>query len=440
MPPDGLLPGERLADAGHAVNGAPPASIRDNSADATMYEGYPLAELEAIAQVAQSDVEGALARRRGERDMDTILAAARREYPRTFGGHEVARTGPFALTLFFTAALEESLESVLSSVDLKHLQESEVLVRSVSTSENDLLATYEAISERLRADPAFAGAYASHGVSTEDNVVRLVMRGYDDSEAKDLQAMLQLPGLLIEAEGPSNKIEPTACHSRDDCDWIRAGVGLLSAYAACTTGFTTLDTGGSGRYILTNAHCSGNRLNVNWHQGISSYRYFIGQNNRSVDRIFGRQADGTYVGYDATRVQDSSTAVSTRPYAYHRDNAKDYAIRGLGGTVNAGTYLCFSGAASGDAECGPAGYGPVSYTYVAGNGNTYSVPNNYYFSEKCSNPGDSGGPVYASNIAYGITTARNSGVFKTCSFSASGYYLPVIYVLEPLNLSLVLAP
>lgn len=403
------------------------------------YRGYAVVELEAVAESIDGSLDEAVDLRNDQLAFGSIIRAAQATHAESFGGYEVrtedARTSLVLLQFTRASDAEGLREQLVHGVP----QAAQVTTEYVEHTERLLLDTYAKLNT-MWAEFIEAGVEPSEfTVERRANTVFFYVPDLTDEQRVMAEDLFEgLPVTVAESIGT---IEPMSCVSREDCNDLRGGIGT-NASGSCTLGFAGADKTTGARYMVTAAHCSRYNTGVTFHQGYYSDNYLIGTNDRDADAFFGTCGGPDTCGYDTTRVRDSSSQVTTNPLVYHRGTAKDYKLKSLGNPNQqiAGANYCYSGyiraANNNDSvACASAGCGPTTAAY-----DDHVWPNNYFFDSICSDPGDSGAPVYVSNQLVGQITARRNGpIFGSCTFGAGGIYTPAQYALAALNLNMVQA-
>lgn len=238
--------------------------------------------------------------------------------------------------------------------------------------------------------------------------------------------------LVVEGTAPELAQAVEACTSRFDCVPLRGATDLLTvdssgaAIYECSSGF-------SGRYgtqaaMITAGHCGRNG---------SSFVH-------SADLV-GQGRNKRFTGTtDALVIPITNPVLTNRPLIYQRTNptVNNYRIIGMRSTSYdaVGQIICHSGLTT-NVRCGHIGSLDARYTLEDEFGATGDF-NHIRVDDTCSLPGDSGGPIYASQRARGILSASNfindsQGGQPRCSSVPRTYWSAIGNVLPRVNATLI---
>jgi hypothetical protein len=215
-------------------------------------------------------------------------------------------------------------------------------------------------------------------------------------------------GSMLSTYTVTGRPRPTACgteNNRLTCDTpLRAGVWIAGGETACTLGFLARSRSDNTLYGLTAGHClKDESATTTWYTYDRSgntrtdvgtmHRFVYGEGDAGLinigidedDKALQHQIDAC--GCSWVLVLDSSDTTRN----------EQYPIYGTGNGVE-GLRVCHTGAANGT-NCGQV----VRLGVTSSTGVRNLVETNY-----CGGDGDSGGPVYAGNIAYGLHQGKLS--------------------------------
>lgn len=208
---------------------------------------------------------------------------------------------------------------------------------------------------------------------------------------------------------------------------LRGGVGINSDNGVgCTAGFTAKKPDGT-KWVLTAGHC----LTA---AGFNPWQWWWTSNANGATRPVRGAAQGWWYGgghADHAVLSVDYGAENPQNWVYAKATSPAYTITSSApGPALWGTYLCKSGRTSGH-MCGTVLSPFQTVTYKSGVTVKGMVKATIF---TCK--GDSGGPVYASHKAYGITSG------STLEFGSCGshvYFTPVSTALAELGVQLMLA-
>ncbi len=202
----------------------------------------------------------------------------------------------------------------------------------------------------------------------------------------------------------TDQVSPEAC-SFPYCDPpLRAGVRVGAV--GCTLGFLGRSQSDGKLYAFTAGHClDGAASTTYWTQFANGDRHNIGPRHNYV-----LGADG-----DAGIIRVTNEAGwNARAWVYVQASTGNDGVAGTGydpdypiladGASSLNMRVCKSGVSSDRTSCGRVKELGVTVTYTSGQTIRGLARTSY-----CSLGGDSGGPVYAGNTAYGIHVAGGTG-------------------------------
>lgn len=216
------------------------------------------------------------------------------------------------------------------------------------------------------------------------------------------------PRVLIRTGLPGP--EQAAC-TRENCAFSMRGG--LQFDPLCTTGFSAFGPSSGRRFALTAGHCS----NTTWTHGGFAY----GRTDRrdpvddAVDaqRVVHAFNNWQHVGLIWVAAGDQ------RPVRFFQRHAN----------IMIGTQVGKSGRST-DTTRGTIQ--TVDYSPVNGNGNGAFATTNY-----CSTGGDSGGPVFRNDVAWGLHSGSNSGNVPCGTAGHFAYFSVIDFVLTRLSVQLI---
>ena len=236
---------------------------------------------------------------------------------------------------------------------------------------------------------------------------------------------------IREQDASSLVVTPQACiaESKICGNPMRGGVGMwpsgttscCSPPAHCTAGFKATGKSNGERYVLTAGHCGESITHWMSFDDAIQPRYlgYVEQYNNSTSDYAKIRASGTFwdkpswpsmVGYWGT---DQERSISSEAYSY------------------IGQWVCHAGANSG-ASCGTVT--AQDMTVPQPDGPQYHQTE---FQTICTKGGDSGGPVFAGNVALGIMAGNNVGVEgqNPPYCGEKGYYTEVTEATDAMDVS-----
>jgi hypothetical protein len=282
------------------------------------------------------------------------------------------------------------------------------------------LADLQSMQESLTADIAYVNEGSIEPVDARVNepknrVVVMVPPGVEltDRQQDYVDRALESP-MVMREETPTKGIGRTCaqqgilvCNAP-----LRGGTNLfLNGSFGCTAGFNTRDAGGTA-YLMSAGHCFDPRV-----QSIPvGSRMLDGINHY----IGGRHAARFDTGGDfgIVRINDpGASGWNIRAWVAVTNSQSDgdvagstvnweYPIRTTGGTLDF-MRVCTTGAARAQTSCGRVTNRDTPFTYTAPGWGEVRVAH-LASANFCGQGGDSGGPVYADNIAYGLHVTGTS--------------------------------
>lgn len=376
----------------------------------TPYTAADVSERAAHLDVSLNEADLRLRLERASIGIEPMLIEA---FPDTFAGMWLETEGSPGLTVALTKGAEAALPVIRSMFAIPEA------VRTVGVEHS--LADLLALQRRLMLDRSalqaealpLVHALAPTGgnydldVDTHRNTVVVHLEDRTDALAS---AFAELYGTeMLTVEG--NRGSPHC--SISDCRYtLRGGLRVEDRYGSdCTSGFSAVS--GSTYFMLSAAHCSS-----------APARHHAGEYYGSVDREleYGRvDAERHYRPWPSPWYISASILVDStdiRPIRYHiswENTAR-------------GTWVGKSGEETGTTR------GHITSKYhspwwVADS-------NRFLKAEYCTEVGDSGGPVFNTNTAYGI----NSGGVECSHPDAWGTFGNVVYAKDALGVSILASP
>jgi streptogrisin C len=338
--------------------------------------GMPMTPIEETAIAAQDELGRAAA------PLLTYLD----EHDDDFGGNRWDRSGDDLRLVVATTpnTTSEELTSVASLTPEGLLVQFDAVQHSLRSLRDS--------QARLRSDYDRLGVVESYPDVARNELHIVVL---DDSVESELADLVAVP-VAVRLGRP---VETTACASRSNCTPYRGGIYLDSVYTLCTWGFNVREQLTNAKYLVTAGHCgktgSGlkhNGITVSGSGGVNSDSYeFLGSANS-----------------DSMRAPKSTASGWSTPYdIIFADGVTARYIFAVKGSALQGPSVCFSGRTSGY-KCGTIVQRDIdavlSRSFV--DGKTQHVYHMIRMSRTTSG-GDSGGPVFQDNDAYGIVTASD---------------------------------
>lgn len=406
---------------------AAPSATENDPAAAQLAQDYGLSYTEAIRRVERQTRVAALAA-----DLTAAL-------PDKFGGLWTDQANGGGVVVYTTAPDRRFAQSARNAG-----LDSDVSFRSATHARSLLTAAYEYIAARLEAAQS---PDAPLGVSDDQgrNVVSL-----DSAPGKALTPVQQ--SLYDDARNRFGdavvRSEVPVAQAGAGCAWpscdapLRGGLWINPTTSSgnlqyCTSGFNVVSRSDGKAYLLTAGHCMNDGLT--WYEKqLDGIWHTIGSRQNSY---FSSTGDAAIVAVANPAGWSPQGIVYVRASggAYPTTENPSYSVKYLG-SANTGDYVCHTGATIGT-RCGQVQIPLASWTYDSVTvGNLAKVG---YTS--CA--GDSGGPSYRANTAYGIMVALSSdagtvlgpnGYYQTCGFTS--WYSLISPALNNLNVGLLAGP
>ncbi len=198
---------------------------------------------------------------------------------------------------------------------------------------------------------------------------------------------------------------------------LRGGVeiGEDGFITDCTAGFKATGRTNSNRYVVSAGHCA--------LLGGSNVQYWMSKDSKDIERYLGYTEQAQWgKGTDLLKINANGTYWDVSPWPSQivewgtsgglpKDPA--HAISSEGSSF-VGQYACHSGAVTGS-TCGNVTQVNVSVSGKYGS-ESYTVNHMAKLSPVCSSQGDSGGPVYAGNMALGMVSFVDAELPKCSNY------------------------
>lgn len=361
-------------------------------------DGLPLAELTDLQLIAKTKgitFEEALAEIAWQPKANEFVDQLKATYPEEFSGATIGVDGD-SLTVGFKHDVPTD-----AVVHAKTLPASVTLIGNKGFSEAELQQQKEHFHEIIARRADVAAVSSSYDIETGALSFKVKPKSWtDDARMQESFRSTITPG------PPSNtrisvKIDLVReLKSKREDTYLRGG-GLLD-YGNCTNGFNI--TNGSSYRTTTAAHC--------YRDALGASAIYSSPDTGSVTIAYASQS--TY--YDIASY-GHGTFTETRTF-YYNATSKRYA-HDYGTSPIVGQTICHYGATSG-ASC--SDIEDVGYTYTGDDGYTYHSL--VLMEDYISAGGDSGGPWYYGNRAWGIHHGYiDDGIFDDQSSAFTPAYL-----------------
>jgi plastocyanin len=252
-----------------------------------------------------------------------------------------------------------------------------------------------------------------------------------------LQQHLTIPGTAYAINPATNKVEITTDNTltdtdRADVDRIAARYGNVVTIDHIDNTLTAMSAGGDGAYpagqncslgfnvqkdgayyFLTAGHCSEGERGTIWYSGAER------------QQVLGTEEAGSFPDNDYALVRYQDTPTDTTGVVTNMDGTTTDIT--TAGTPAVGQAVSASGAVGG-LNNGTVTALDVTVNYVHRDGNPVQL-NGLIQTDVCSEPGDSGGPLFAGSTAYG-TLSSATGYCSNAADQDISYYQPVTEALD----------
>ena len=303
-------------------------------------------------------------------------------------------------------------------------QEAHVQVRHGRHDRRELEAANQRVIDVVSAEPDEVRLGLGNGIDGLRNVVMITRPSQPSQRQSELLRALKAElGDVVEEEVVDTPAIPFGECTSDigfssgtNCNPpLRGGtrMGPGAASNACTAGFVGRHDDGR-RFIITAGHCA--RFNggtgAAWN---TVYADGVGHTFGTMHSwVYGSSGDMGVIAIDPIKLP----ALTPRPWvnmrasggAYPSPENESYVISGTGSSSsipNSGNYLCHTGKTIGT-RCGPFSQGGVTKTYSNPDGTTTTV-NGLGVVNAVGCVGDSGGPVFVGNLAFGVLSGGHGG-------------------------------
>ena len=330
---------------------------------------------------------------------DDLVRYARSVAGPRFGGLWLAQTPSTGYRVGLVAGTAKDVNRITAAFDKVGLP-GEVV--SVATSESRLNRVVRSLRVRLAQINRKTLVPISIGVRPDLNAVLITAPFVGDSASAQQRFVYQAStdyGAMVRVN--SGTVAPTTLPCRSVfCDPpLRGGVWIYGSFAGCTGAFITRSVSDGRLFQLTAGHCQ-YLWNGTW------LTDFVNGGAHQIGRIHNRRFDAAA---DAAVVAIDNP-VGWRPRAWvavrsGSGQARNDAYSILGSsTAVVGQRVCSSGAGFGPTSCGVVTRTGVALTYRDQHVTVYGLMEANF----CTQPGDSGAPVFAGHIAYGIVSGQLS--------------------------------
>jgi hypothetical protein len=258
-------------------------------------------------------------------------------------------------------------------------------------------AKLDAIKAQL--DKAGAVPNTSWSVDVVNNVVTVQMpSGTPDAATTALLGRLRAFGSQVRVERVDGRLSTQA---------FFGGQAIFGGSSRCSSAFNAKS--GDTFFVITAGHCT---------RAISTWR----TNNQTIGTSVAKNFPGD--DYGTIRV-NNPTSLDPRPAVLHNNSTRS--ITGFS-SVPVGSTVCKTGSTTGT-TCGTVQAYNVTVNYAEGSVGGLIRTN------VCTQPGDSGGALYADTLAQGIVSG---GTVTGCNNSGfRSFFQPVDEVLSALGLTLL---
>ena len=221
--------------------------------------------------------------------------------------------------------------------------------------------------------------------------------------------------ILAERYGPmlsvvEATVQDVAC-TRTDCSPLRGGIYIFSASMGCTLGFMARSTVNSDKFALTSGHCG----SAQWYH--FNYSTVIGTTVSNSLNLGSPRSDSQKIGAWGSRAYSPWNRV----YVSANDQSRQMTATRGRAWHSVGQTVCSSGASNGY-RCGQIV--DLDQWHAPGGKGMFSTKASFL-----SSGGDSGGPVFQSNNAYGLVSQASA---------SATLFNPIDYVMGDLGIRLCL--
>jgi hypothetical protein len=366
---------------------APEPTASETMAAARLAADWRVSMSEATARVQRQERVGALAR-----ELETGLGTR-------FGGVWIDHANGGRVVVGDTGGSTASLGAMAS----RHALAGLVTTKRVQFGLPSLTGAFTALSDGLAAANAQAAQPISVALRTELNKVELAVPSAPTANQRTYAAAAAAKyGPALRVVTRDERPEALACPSRNACDRpLQGGVHIHAEDGTtCTGGFNV--QGGGRNWMLTAGHCL-------YYAGLDPWQYWLTKNSNGSNRTFGGAVQywwyGGSLGRDFAIISIDNAAENPQPTIFASSSG-----RSITGTSTAvvGQYLCKGGQTS-DYQCGDVTSTSVSATYTDGVTVRDMIRAGIY-----SCKGDSGGPAFLGNSAYGLLSGGTLNISSNC--------------------------
>lgn len=276
---------------------------------------------------------------------------------------------------------------------------------TVAHSQKEINAASTWLGERIAAVNATApnalGSYSDVSAST----VTLTLPRQGGLTATQSQLVVDAQrryGTLLRTQLDDTAVAPAQCGRLTCTPPLRAGVQIKNPSASCTLGFLARSNSDNKLYAFTAGHCHYDSSRTsNWTSQFDGADHVIGKVHNYV---YGNLGDAAIIAVNNPAPYPQGwgprawVLVHSSADTAHNES---YPIRAYDSPV-LNSRVCKTGYAGGT-DCGTYYQQDVTATYTNDDG-TKTTMVALQRANFCVYPGDSGGPVYANNTAYGLVS------------------------------------
>jgi hypothetical protein len=290
--------------------------------------------------------------------------------------------------------------------------------------------------------PRIEAGFVRTGLDPRTNsVVVEVAAGIDDSALALVQsqaAEAQAPVTVVQNSEDSFQAQVMACKTTAPrrCDRpLRGGVSLAKAEdpsnpitGYCTAGFKATDSSGN-RYVLTAGHCA--VASTKWGAEVTTGDPFT-----TAFHLIGSIAGYTYPGGDWAKILANGSYWDQAPWpseVAHYGEDQERAITSEASSY-LGEYVCHSGTNSGT-TCGNVSAINKTLPEVEDGSKKVTLYHETEFKNVCGRGGDSGGPVFAGNVALGLYNVVDHETSLSGPCDTAAFYMEITEATTALGVS-----
>lgn len=362
-------------------------------------EPFEIHQLAEDRGISLADAEQRLS---WQRELPALSASAKSALDRRFGGIWVDNQDGDRIKLGIVRPDSQATAAAQSAVRSVGLDGAVDLI-SVARSDSTLQTLYERASQRVRDVNSRAVAALGVGIRTDLNALQFSVP-QDARLTSEQQALVDTRltlGATTKLDFITGRFQDQTCIYPEvaQCDvplrgGIFIGIRTPPNGFSCTGGFVSRSRSDAKLYFLTAGHC---RTFDNTNQWFT----FLATGNEKVLGPFHNHYDSGFGDAGIIRVLDETGWVP-RSWVFvtggsETNSNHQYRIRSDADPTQ-GQRICITGAFFGRSDCGVVTN--PDYCCTPGGGRLRA--------SYCSVDGDSGGPVYATNTAFGVHEGRLS--------------------------------